>query len=109
MNASRDTLLDLIAAVNDHRRSLAASGLRARDPSERRRCQRLTQVQAVTVSRITRSLARHDKAGTPLPRGEVERYVDSLIAAYTGDGNDIGERDRPNRAADDRRRRAPRG
>lgn len=109
MNANRDTLLDLIAAVNDHRRSLAASGLRARDPAERRRCQRLSQVQAVTVSRITRSLARHDKAGTPLPRREVERYVDTLIAAYTGDGNDVDERARPVGPAPDGHQRAARG
>jgi hypothetical protein len=109
MNASRDTLLDLIAAVNDHRRSLAASGLHARDPAERRRCQRLSQVQAVAVSRITRSLARHDRDGTPMPRREVEKYVDSLIAAYTGDGNDADERRRDNRAADDGHRCAARG
>lgn len=107
MGANRDTLLDLIAAINDHRRFLDASSLHAQDAASRDHWQQLSHAQAVAVSRITRDIARHDRLGTPLPRAQLERYVDRLIEAYTGDGAEAVDAAAPD--AEKARRRSGRG
>ncbi|MGH8192513.1 MAG: hypothetical protein ACREP2_13840 [Rhodanobacteraceae bacterium] len=88
MNADEDTLFNLIAAVNDHRRFLEAAALRSGDPARRAQCQRQSRTQAMTVSKITRDLARHRKCHAPLSSRELEDYVDSLIDAYSDDSSD---------------------
>lgn len=88
MEANEDTVFDLIAAINDHRRFLDAAALRSHDPARRARCQRQSRAQAVTISRITRDLARRGKRHAPLSDHELERYVDNLIDAYIDDSED---------------------
>lgn len=106
MDANRDTLLDLIAAINDNRRFLEAAGLHARDAARKRQCQQLSRAQAVMVSRVTRDIALHDKRGTPLLGDQLEMYVDNLIESYTDDC-DSGDRRDPPHAAGNRARHAP--
>lgn len=89
MHADQHTLSDLIAIINDHRRSLEAAALGPGDPVRKAECERWSRAEAMTVAKITRNLARHGNSRAPLSSHELERYVDDLIDAYTDDVPDL--------------------
>lgn len=88
MQPDKDTLFDLIGAINDHRRSLDAAALRAGDPARGALCQEHSRAQGMAVSRITRELAQRGRRREALSNLELDRYVDSLIEACADDGAD---------------------
>ncbi|WHZ18195.1 MAG: hypothetical protein OJF55_000344 [Rhodanobacteraceae bacterium] len=88
MNADEHMLYDLMATLNDHRRSLDSAALRSGDPARTAQCQRQSRAEAMTVAKITRDLARHGERHAPLSNRELNGYVDSLIDAYTDDSMD---------------------
>lgn len=86
MAPDEQTLFDLMAAINDHRRSLDATAFGPGDPARRAQCRCQSKAAARTIARITRTLAERGKS--QLSSRELESYVDSLINVYADDSMD---------------------
>lgn len=84
MHTDKQTVFDLIATVNDHRRYLDAAALGPGGAERRAQYRRQSRSEAMMVAKVRRRLAQH---GDGLPSSqELQGYVDSLIAAYSDDG-----------------------
>lgn len=104
MGADEHALLDLIEAINTHRRSLDGVAFGPCDPAARAEYRRQSRIEARTVATVRRELAR--RRTRALSGDVIDRYIDRLVDAYTGGGLDeLPMRARSNGTSTHRRRR----